>query len=102
MFKRRFFADGLRHVAVLALAGWYLMVPPIVGTAPPDETAPLSKWKVERSFDTADDCSYIAGEFTDDGMRRVKLKQSRQDIILGIQYLNATCISTDDPRLKEK
>ncbi len=89
------------HAAALALIGWYLMVPPAIGTGLPDKTAPLGKWEIENSFETADDCMRNRGEFSDDGMRRVKLKRSRQDIILGIQFIDATCISTDDPRLKD-
>jgi len=89
------------YAAALALVGWYLMVPPVMGKGLPDKTAPLSKWEIEYSFDTADDCSTSQHKFSDDGMRRAELKKSRQDVILGIQFMDATCIATDDPRLKE-
>jgi hypothetical protein len=46
----------LGHTAALALAGWYLMVPPRVSDWPVlvyDTSAPLSKWHQGGSFDTA-------------------------------------------------
>jgi hypothetical protein len=46
------------HVAGLALAGWCLMMPPFVqgkhGLV--DGDAPLSKWTVTNTFDTAAEC----------------------------------------------
>ena len=42
-----------RHAVALAFAGWYLITPP--STLPPDVSykAPLRKWHIVRSFDTA-------------------------------------------------
>jgi hypothetical protein len=91
---------SFRHTVALALVGWYLMVPPAIGNGLPDKAAPLSKWEIEDSFDTADDCAGDAHKFHVDGMHRAELKTSRQDTIFGIQFMDATCISTDDPRLK--
>ena len=42
---------NLRHAAALALVGWYLMVPPLS-----NPSAPLSKWNLYRSYDTAREC----------------------------------------------
>ena len=51
----------LRHAAALALVGWYLMVPP--ATAPNGTKgaklmtdAPLSRWFMHGSFDSAKQC----------------------------------------------
>jgi len=46
------------HAAALALVGWYLMAPPMyLPTYDVDVDAPLSKWKIVGSFDTADECN---------------------------------------------
>ena len=46
-----------RHAAALALIGWYLIVPPLVNAPYKIDTeAPLTSWKVYRTFDTADEC----------------------------------------------
>ena len=44
-----------RHVAALALVGWYLMVPPLQGAAV-NITAPIAKWEIKQSFDSAARC----------------------------------------------
>jgi hypothetical protein len=54
----------LRHAAALALVGWYLMMPP---TSPPNsftinEAAPLSKWYLIESFDSAESCKRALAE----------------------------------------
>jgi hypothetical protein len=46
---------NLRHAAAFALVGWYLMIPPGSGSRV-DIDAPLNKWSVFRSFDTAAEC----------------------------------------------
>ena len=54
-----------RHAAVLALVGWYLMLPPLTQTGPdtynlpPDTSAPLSKWTYQTPrdhFDSEKEC----------------------------------------------
>jgi len=47
----------LRHAAALALAGWYLMVPASLPNGQPDVLAPLSRWKMDGSYDTVQDCN---------------------------------------------
>ncbi len=79
-----------RHAAALALVGWYLMVPPNGG-------GPVSgKWIINSSYDSAKECEK-AGE---------KLRENTQYVLRrnpdapGIEFMAATCIATDDPRLK--
>jgi hypothetical protein len=113
----------LRHVAALALTGWYLMVPPpgdwitmnwfVSQTKKAEETgqplgdmswvklAPLSGWDTVEVFDSAGGCQKI--------LERVKKQFDpvpSRDINGGTydQYKGrfAECIATDDPRLKEK
>ncbi|MDO8431151.1 MAG: hypothetical protein Q7S58_01945 [Candidatus Binatus sp.] len=48
------------HAATLALVAWYLMVPPVIkvnGHPTVLTMAPLQKWDIEDSFDTATQCS---------------------------------------------
>jgi hypothetical protein len=46
----------LRHTTALALVGWYLMTPPLDVGGLPDDHAPISSWRNEQSFDSAQDC----------------------------------------------
>lgn len=81
-----------RHAAVLALVGWYLIIPPVRGGAQPDTQAPISAWTVFRKFDSAAAC------------REWKLKLETQARRAG-KYgprPDFMCVASDDPRLKEK
>ena len=54
-FKRR--NMNPRHGAALALVGWYLMMPPVNPTTNIEITdAPISKWIIDSSHDSAKDC----------------------------------------------
>jgi len=88
----------LRHAAVLALVGWYLMVPPwrSAQTAHPipDSDAPLSKWITEGTFDSAVGCnrylmSILMSSNPADPAFQNKLRAQA-----------AKCVASDDPRLK--
>jgi len=105
-----------RHAAALALVGWYLMVPPFAGTGKgsyPDDRAPLSKWSMGGSFDSAEACQQKIDDYIyhpclldmpagsvcpqnaiphDDDFERAEHES----------FIEARCIGTDDPRLKEK
>jgi hypothetical protein len=78
-----------RHVAALALVGWYLMTSPwnrfpynkLYG--PKNDTAPMSQWKIIGSYDTAAKCE-------EDLQWYSELKKVFPDLI---------CIASDDPRL---
>jgi hypothetical protein len=53
-----------RHAAALALVGWYLMVAPQskswwTGAESYDDSAPLSRWTIESSFDSAARCETV-------------------------------------------
>ena len=88
-----------RHAAALALVGWYLIIP--LSTLPQSVAykEPLSKWQIVQGFDTADDCNdFLSTFFADSRQKRALnlLEPAYRD------YMFAECISTDDPRLKEK
>jgi hypothetical protein len=101
----------IRHVAALALVGWYLMLPPpptdssdseraMMGNAKVLLGAPLSLWAVYDSYDTAIECrrarDKLKGQVNDYGDVDVFLKRST-----GAEQMKyfAECIASDDPRL---
>jgi hypothetical protein len=88
------------HAVALALVGWYLMVPPMY--APNHEVdfnAPLAKWVIIDSFDTASECGVYANHwqshfpYEGDPAKRTAVKS---------RLKAAICVSTDDPRLRGK
>ncbi len=108
------------YATALALVGWYLMVPPSPDGIFPNEKAPLSKWVIVTGADGA----YICRELDIALQKRAKrewrarigtrppgedkaswdkaVQETIEEMwkITPIGY--ATCVSTDDPRLKEK
>jgi hypothetical protein len=92
-----------RQAAAIALVGWYLMMPPrpagprMAGALAgwPDTNAPLSKWIIDKSFDSAEDCER--------GFRKlvaeVMTAQDNESAAQEHQSLDAVCIATNDPRL---
>ncbi len=78
------------HIAALALVGWYLLLPPTTPPNGPSLNAPLSQW-AWKWFGTQDECkTELANRIAAIGVRFT------EEVKLG------RCISTDDPRLKEK
>jgi hypothetical protein len=85
-----------RHAAALALVGWYLMWPPIkVGRAIP--TAPFSTWTTVYTFDSAKDCEDVKLRLENPKVP-LPSKYAALDDLPGFAY--ATCLASDDPRLK--
>ncbi len=88
-----------RHVAALALVGWYLLLP----TNSPK--APLSQWKQAQSFDTAADCeAYTNVTMTkiQNGFYDSTIPDPGDLAIFKNLMVNSLCVSTDDPRLKSQ
>ena len=78
----------MRHVATLALVGWYLMMPPQtrfwwIGPARYDDSASFSRWTIEQSFDRAEVCQAAR--------RAIDHQPGNAD--------HAVCVATGDPRL---
>jgi hypothetical protein len=88
----------MRHVVALALTGWYLMTPPLASDGSLDSRAPLSRWNIDSSYDTADDCQGIVSAFA---RMYPNLKEDGAPITKAKVWpaVNGKCISTDDPRL---
>jgi hypothetical protein len=104
---------NLRHAAALALVGWYLIAPPVrqPKSEPPylDDHAEYRAWRILHSFKTRSEC--------ESGKERVVRDAENGDLtdlsggVAGVldenpkpwlvQQIEAQCIATDDPRLKE-
>lgn len=92
----------LRHIAALALVGWYLMCPPLRFEHPehPSDAgkiflnASLAQWDIQGSYDSADKCESA----------KVKFQAQQHSWMMpdpvSAQRLNmAMCVATGDPRL---
>jgi len=89
----------LRHAAAFALMGWYLVIPPDGGTGRPDEDAPLRTWKIQYSFDTANECEAAKYKLSQQSIRDLKaIAPKHKD--LDLLFIANICIASDDPRLK--
>ena len=102
---------SLRHAAALALVGWYLMTPPPLLPIPdkaepqPDLRAPLSEWhRSNWVFATEQEC--LAERAQDRKIWWTNVTDIPPERITARQMTwwvkNAQCISSDDPRFKEK
>ncbi len=100
-----------RHAAALALVGWYLMMPPFVRTGNevyPDDDAPLSKWRMAGSFDSAGACQQKKDDYIYHPCILVVPAGSvcpqnaipPENAAERAADIEARCIGTDDPRLK--
>jgi hypothetical protein len=99
-----------RHLIAFSLLGWYLMLPPAAqqpnGLPWPDGKAPISQWTIAESFDQAKTCE---GEL-DKNRKKFqhtysKLSHQFADSEFWSRFYvaaaaQATCVATDDPRLK--
>jgi len=83
----------LQHAAALALAGWYLMTPPIQAKGRYETSAPLSKWRIEAGFGSSEDCKKTLVGLAS----RAREEGKTQDIEA---VKDAQCVATDDSRLK--
>jgi hypothetical protein len=94
------------HAFVVALVGWYLMIPPLVNAPYKiDSEAPLSSWKVYQKFNTADQCKESLSSAQEKyGHTAVApigtIKKGSRAFALQITF--ARCVSSDDPALKGK
>ena len=104
---------SLRHATALALVGWYLMMPPMLGGNPPiyetprpDLNAPLGSWLVAEVFDTAAQCNEALATDREVppnlDVRKLTAKQFAeiQNSKKGLWASSDRCVASDDPRLK--
>jgi hypothetical protein len=94
-----------RHVAALALVGWYLMVPPplLHGNPPVDLEAPLSKWRLFSMHDSAAECEKGLVAFYKLAKAELIANPADEgDRVQFYQLESSQCVASDDPRLNEK
>jgi hypothetical protein len=98
----------MKPLVAAALAGWFLMAPPIdTGwKADFDPSTPFSRWSVVNTYDTAQECNLVRGWRIVNAMRALErspdlLKRLRHRRLLIWDYL-WECASSDDPRLRGK
>ncbi|MGA3229989.1 hypothetical protein [Candidatus Binatus sp.] len=98
-----------RHAAALALAAWYLMVPPdrpkLTDPFEWISRVPFRDWQIVQRFDAASACEKRKHEIISDAIHATNpdAKARRTAALLSDIAIsnNATCVSRDDPRLKE-
>jgi hypothetical protein len=88
-------------------SGWYLITPPVGGNSSEDIAvqmrAPFSRWDIVGSYDTAAECRPILSQNAKatgapDWMSQASDIEKRA---LKESVLDARCVATDDPRLRE-
>jgi len=95
-----FWAMNPCHAAALTLLGWYLMVPPWGRV-----TAPLSEWQIYEPLESAGECETArneAIELQDKNKGQALSWKTASGGNLQFDLAAATCVGSDDPRLKEK
>ena len=50
------------HAAMLMLAGWYLMTPPLLANGRHDKSAPLGNWRIEAGSPSGQQCEQTQRE----------------------------------------
>ena len=95
-----------RHVAALALVGWYLLLPPLTPNGYPslvDTAQSLTKWQNVGTFDNESDCkrglkkfAYEASKKPADMAAMTPGQAVQSDLV---RSWSAKCVASDDPRL---
>jgi hypothetical protein len=110
-----------RHAAALVFVGWYLMVPPVMGTSNDSQAkdsliAPLGYWTLIEPYESLSLCqervlqmklvAYRDNHETDAQVLKENTASGSVPIMTvaearkwDIAIANAECIATDDPRL---
>jgi hypothetical protein len=91
-----------RHAAAFALAGWCLLVPPIVLDAANQPrvqpTAPLNEWRVYSTFESREQCENLKYKIQE-GERRLPPSEKNAELKREAAA-SLLCVASDDPRLK--
>jgi hypothetical protein len=90
---------NFRHAAALALVGWYLLTPPSSAEGKFKENAPLTNWLHNGSYDSAASCEAVHRKLNRAPVLGVTADEQNH---VRMSFMLSRCISTDDPRLKEK
>ena len=107
---------NLRHAVALAFVGWYLITPPIescIGafSGGSCEQTPLPKWQIRTTVGSLAECDKIKAVWIEKGRMYLGESDARSRTPDSRVFSNeaeymtniaATCIASDDPRLKAK
>jgi len=99
--------------AVLAIVGWYLMIPPIGADNKIDAHAPLAAWRRGVSFDSQKACEESLKDAIENPMTPAEYeaaakatRKARMHPLSKSEMTRRTaesrCVAGDDPRLKGK
>jgi len=89
------------HAAALALASWYLMIPPIKDGKQLLDHAALAQWQIAATLDSADNCKIKKREFTDQGNQLI-VDPSKSVKLVARAELMAQCVDSSDPRIHSR
>jgi len=89
------------RAAALALAGWYLMAPPLGGGGI-KATAPLGQWRVVAAFDNADKCNDRQKLDLKEAHEKARTTEDSREREAALVMTQCQCIASDDPRIKGK
>lgn len=95
----------LHNPLLLALLGWYLMMPPLGPRLDVNYKAPLETWFVSGTFDTAKECEdyrFRAKGRTENQLPPAGLPATTTTERTAETILFSRCIATDDPRLNQR
>jgi hypothetical protein len=99
---------NLRHAAALALVGWYLMQPTVF-IKPGHQSfdnwgAEISEWTIFSSYDSAQQCEKAKTHLYNNSASKINPSDDPDGTFRASDHAShyATCIATDDPRLKRK
>jgi hypothetical protein len=85
----------LRHLAAVALTGWFMITPPPQANGNYETSAPLSRWKIEGGAGTREECRQT--------MALLSARAAKAGNPGDIEAVkDARCIRQNDPRLQGK
>ena len=84
-----------RHAAALALAGWYLMMPPL-GNGKVYVNAPLSMWQIVVSLETLEECKSVIRNYK---THPAEMSDPQVRELIERRNSRAMCVAENDPRL---
>ncbi len=87
----------LRHVAALALASWYLLIPMFDPKSGKVISLPMSDWNEEGIFDSEAECTAARRSLAED-YRKNRAPSRIVDLVAS----QGKCVLSDDPRLGGK
>ena len=87
---------------ILAIAGWYLLYPPVNHDGSPYAQAPLARWEIDSSYGTAVDCNEAHHSDLSAMRSGESDSDSRDDAYNAfLETRSGRCVRSDDTRVAE-